>query len=306
MTFDNQKIGVLVGPTGAGKTDLALEWVTQYPKLEIISVDSAMIYRGMDIGTAKPSAEILRKFPHHLIDIRDPSEAYSVAAFCLDCKNAVQDIFSRGKVPLLVGGTMMYLNALREGLANIPEIPPEIRQKFSEALNQSGIEALYQKLKKEDPISADRLKSTDTQRILRALEVKEATGIPLHEYWKNNQKMIPNPFVFLGIATEDRSLLHERIGKRTENMLKNGLIEEVRALYDRGDLHINLPAIRSLGYRQVWEYFLGYSSKNDLYENITISTRQLAKRQLTWMRSWSDIRWISSDLNLMELFSELF
>ncbi len=306
MTLDNRPIVVLTGPSASGKTDLALSWIEKYPCLEIISVDSAMIYRGMDIGTAKPSREILSKTLHHLIDIRDPLESYSVAEFCGDCHRAIQEIFSRGKIPLLVGGTMMYLNSLRNGLASIPPVTAGVREKLSLRLKEEGIQTLYESLLKADPLSAQRLKPGDTQRILRALEVFESTGSPLSYYWGNNQKIIKNPFTFLGLPVEDRVTLHQRIEVRTQAMLKNGLIDEVRRLYERGDLHLDLPAIRSVGYRQVWEYFLGQSSRENLHENITISTRQLAKRQITWMRSWPDIQYWNRDLNLLELFDQVF
>jgi tRNA dimethylallyltransferase len=298
---------VLTGPTGVGKTDLALKWARECPNLiEIISVDSAMIYRGMDIGTAKPESAILEEIPHHLVNIKDPAESYSVAQFCREATASIEDVYRRGKIPILVGGTMMYLNALRNGLAQIPEINSTIRKDLSDELNLKGLEFMYQKLCRLDLVSGSRLKSTDTQRILRALEIIEGTGIPIHEHWVNNQKICKNPLFFLAIPVEDRGILHQKIGLRTQKMLEQGLIEEVKNLYDRGDLSEDLPSIRSVGYRQVWEYFLERCSYNDLQENITISTRQLAKRQLTWLRSWGDIRWISRDLNLMELFSDLF
>jgi tRNA dimethylallyltransferase len=305
MKFDNQKILVLTGATGSGKTDLALEWVERYPQLEIISVDSALIYRGMDIGTAKPDPSILSSVPHHLVDIRDPIESYSVAEFCRDCKSAVENIFSRGKTPFLVGGTMMYLNALRQGLADIPAVDEAVRKEVLEAFTVSGIDPLYERLKKKDPFAAGRLKSTDTQRILRALEVVESTGKPIHSYWSGNQKIIPQPFVFTAIAVEDRSLLHQRIQLRTKRMMEKGLIDEVRGLYERGDLSLDLPSIRSVGYRQVWDYFLGNILLEEVEENITISTRQLAKRQLTWMRSWADIHWIKPGIDSVEVCGQL-
>jgi tRNA dimethylallyltransferase len=301
MKFDNHKILVLTGATGSGKTDLALEWVEKYPQLEIVSVDSALIYRGMDIGTAKPDPSILSSIPHHLVNIKDPAESYSVAEFCRDCKSAVENIFSRGKTPFLVGGTMMYLNALREGLADIPAAHEMVRKELFDTLGEHGIERLYERLKAKDPLSADRLKPTDTQRILRALEVVESTGKPIHTYWSQNQKVINNPFIFTAIAVEDRSILHQRIQDRTEKMMKNGLIDEVRRLYERGDLHAELPSIRSVGYRQVWDYFLGKSVLKEVDEKITISTRQLAKRQITWMRSWPDIYWIRPGFNLVDI-----
>jgi tRNA dimethylallyltransferase len=303
----NSPVLILTGPTGVGKTDLAVKWARENPGLiEIVSVDSAMIYKGMDIGTAKPDLAILQEVPHHLVSIKDPLESYSVAEFCIDSNRLIQEIYSRNKLPLLVGGTMMYLNALRNGLAQIPEINTTIREKIAEEFSHLGLQAMHQKLLKLDPVSADRLKPTDTQRILRALEVIEGTGVPLHEHWRNNKKICQNPLIFLALPCDDRSFLHKKIEERAQKMIKEGLVDEVKLLYERGDLHEDLPSIRSVGYRQVWDYFLGRLDYSDLQKNITISTRQLAKRQSTWLRSWGDVQWINQDLNSIELFSDLF
>ncbi len=278
-----------MGPTASGKTQLAVELVQRFP-MEIISVDSAMVYRGMDIGTAKPTADILKIAPHHLIDIRDPAEAYSAAQFREDALKIIEDIFSRGKIPLLVGGTMLYFRALQKGLSELPEADAELRKKLLIEGKKIGWPALHDRLKKIDTVAADRIHPNDSQRIQRALEVYELTGKNL-TYWQQKNAENPENFRMINFAVlpVDRSILHQRIKERFETMLANGFIDEVRTLFSRGDLSLDLPAIRSVGYRQAWEYLLGELTFDEMKERAVIATRQLAKRQLTWLRSWPDV-----------------
>jgi len=280
----------LMGPTASGKTAAALEIARHLPS-EIISVDSALVYRGMDIGTAKPSADELAAVPHHLIDILDPSESYSVRQFRDDALRLVGEIHSRGKLPLLVGGTMLYFKGLRDGLDDLPQADPALRAQLDMEIARHGIVALHERLKALDPVTAERLKPTDTQRVQRALEVILLTGQPMSALLAKSAP--PDlPFTLLPIALEpsDRSVLHARIAERFDQMLaaRPGLLDEVEALRARGDLHPGLPAIRCVGYRQAWEYLDGRISAAELREQGIAATRQLAKRQLTWLRSMTD------------------
>ncbi len=280
----------LMGPTASGKTAAALEIARHLPS-EIISVDSALVYRGMDIGTAKPSADELAAVPHHLIDILDPSESYSVRQFRDDALRLVGEIHSRGKLPLLVGGTMLYFKGLRDGLDDLPQADPALRAQLDMEIARHGIIALHERLKALDPVTAERLKPTDTQRVQRALEVILLTGQPMSALLAKSAP--PDlPFTLLPIALEpsDRSVLHARIAERFDQMLaaRPGLLDEVEALRARGDLHPGLPAIRCVGYRQAWEYLDGRISAAELREQGIAATRQLAKRQLTWLRSMTD------------------
>lgn len=270
-----------MGPTASGKTALAIELCQHYP-VEIISVDSAMIYRGMNIGTAKPTPEELQQVPHHLIDIIDPIEAYSAAQFCEDALRWITDIQGRGKIPLLVGGTMMYFNALQNGMSQLPEANQALRRKLS----QQNLSELYLQLQEVDPATAARLSENDTQRISRALEVYLLSGIPMSELL--TAKRQPKPYTFLNIILfpEERSWLHERIATRFDQMLKQGFIEEVAQLLISMPLHDQLPAMRCVGYRQVLEYLNGLYDLQTLREKGIAATRQLAKRQLTWLRHW--------------------
>lgn len=284
----------LMGPTAAGKTDTA---IALHERLghELISVDSAMVYRGMDIGSAKPSAAELARAPHRLIDLRDPTEPYSAVDFRQDALNEMRQISAAGKVPLLVGGTMLYYKHLVEGVANMPAADPVIRERLAAQRQAEGLEALHQALMNVDPISAQRIHPNDPQRLMRALEVYYASGRPMSELWKEQQpETFPWRVLSIALSPNDRSVLHARIEKRFTAMLSEGLIDEVAALKKRDDLHIDLPAMKSVGYRQVWEYLDGEYDYAALKERGVIATRQLAKRQLTWLRSWSNLTWIDS------------
>lgn len=282
-----QKIICLLGPTASGKTNLALA-LTKYLPIEIISVDSALIYRGMDIGTAKPDATILQSVPHHLINTHDPIEAYSAADFCRDVEQLIPAIIARKKIPLLVGGTMLYFRSLWQGLAILPPADPLIRQQIDTRAATEGWETLHNELKKVDPDAAARIHPNDPQRIQRALEVYYITGQPLSSFFTQNQTT-PYAILKLAIAPHDRALLHQRIANRFDQMLNQGFVTEVEALRARGDLSLALPSMRAVGYRQVWEYLDGNYDYDTMREKAIVATRQLAKRQLTWLRSFDDV-----------------
>jgi tRNA dimethylallyltransferase len=275
----------LMGPTASGKTALSVQ-LAQALNAEIISVDSALVFKGMDIGTAKPTLAEREGIPHYLIDILDPSESYSTGQFRNQAVALMADITARGKIPLLVGGTMLYFNALTQGLAVLPEANPEIRAKLDADLALLGKQALHERLAKIDPQAAARIHPNDPQRIQRALEVYEISGKPLTDFFEPAQqnKDLPYQMVKIIIAPENRALLHEKIALRFKKMLQDGLIAEVEALYQRGDLSPALPAIRAVGYRQVWSYLAGEHDFEAMTEKGIIATRQLAKRQFTWLR----------------------
>ena len=276
----------IMGPTASGKTAAALEIARHLP-VEIISVDSALVYRGMDIGTAKPTAEERAAAPHHLIDILDPAESYSAMQFREDAIQLIQDISARGRLPLLVGGTMLYFKALQDGLDELPQANPEVRAQLDAEAARIGYPALHARLAGLDPTTAARLKPNDAQRIQRALEIITLTGQPMSALLAQQPKPVL-PFDVLPIALEpsDRSVLHQRIAQRFDAMLaSDGLIKEVSTLRQRGDLHLGLPSMRCVGYRQAWEYLDGLYDKAALREKGIAATRQLAKRQLTWLRS---------------------
>lgn len=277
----------LMGPTASGKTSLAIELCEKLP-CEIISVDSALIYRGMDIGTAKPNSEELKKAPHLLIDILDPAQSYSVAEFRKDVLLAMQSITSRGNIPLLVGGTMMYYKALIDGLSPLPESDQAVRASLVAQAELTGWEALHQQLSQVDPVSAQRIHPNDPQRLIRALEVYILTNRSMTELMKTKSAPIPYNVKQFCIAPEDRKVLHERIAQRFQIMVDTGFQAEVEGLKDRSDLHLNLPSIRCVGYRQMWQYLDGDFCFNEMCEKSIAATRQLAKRQLTWLRSWED------------------
>ncbi|EKO3577066.1 tRNA (adenosine(37)-N6)-dimethylallyltransferase MiaA [Vibrio metschnikovii] len=284
----------LMGPTASGKTDLAIRLRQKYP-VEIISVDSALIYKGMDVGTAKPDARELALAPHRLIDILDPSEAYSVADFRQDALREMQAIVNEGKIPLLVGGTMLYYKALLDGLSPLPAANPAVRQQIESQAQEQGWAALHAQLQQIDPISAARIHPNDPQRLSRALEVYRISGKTLTELTQTKGESIPFRVKQFAIAPMDRAELHRRIELRFEKMVKSGFEEEVKALYDRNDLHPDLPSIRCVGYRQMWDYFDGNSTLDEAIYRGICATRQLAKRQLTWLRSWDELTWLDSE-----------
>ncbi|WP_300321760.1 tRNA (adenosine(37)-N6)-dimethylallyltransferase MiaA [Idiomarina sp.] len=284
----------IYGPTAAGKTALSLALCDKLD-CEIISVDSALIYRGMDIGTAKPTPKEQAKVPHHLIDICDPSETYSAADFQRDALRSIDDIQARGKVPLLVGGTMLYFKALLEGLSQLPESDASVRQKLTQEMEASGLAALHDRLKTIDPVSAKRIHPNDPQRTLRALEVYEVSGKTLTELTKERFGQLNKPVYQFAIAPKERSVLHQRIEQRFDKMLSEPFEDEVRKLFERGDLHEDLPSIRSVGYRQMWQYLNGELSYEEMRERGIIATRQLAKRQLTWLNGWPGVTWLETD-----------
>ncbi len=276
----------IMGPTASGKTATALRIATAIPS-EIISVDSALIYRGMDIGTAKPTLNERAAVPHHLIDILDPVESYSVRQFRDDAIRLVTDIIARGKLPLLVGGTMLYFKGLREGLDDLPPADPTLRAQIDMEIARHGITALHARLRELDPVTADRLKPTDTQRIQRAIEIALLTGQPMSALIaKSTPPTLPFSLLPIALEPSDRAVLHARIATRFDDMVNASpsLLDEVGLLRARGDLHLGLPSMRCVGYRQAWEYLDGSITKEEFREKGVIATRQLAKRQLTWLR----------------------
>lgn len=290
----------LMGPTASGKTALAVE-LAKHLQTEIISVDSALVYKGMDIGTAKPTLEERQGISHHLIDILDPAEAYSTGSFRKSALELMHDMTARGKVPILTGGTMLYFNSLFNGLAELPEANPEIRAKLDQELEANGKEAMHVRLKNIDPESAKRIHPNDPQRVQRALEVYEISGKPITQFFNEAQQ---NTILFkkikIIIAPEHRKQLHEKIALRFRSMIEQGLIDEVQSLYNRGDLTVDMPAIRAVGYRQAWSYLEGEYDLDTMIEKGIIATRQLAKRQFTWLRRETDaISFISAETELL-------
>lgn len=284
----------LMGPTASGKTDLAIQLRQQLP-VEVISVDSALIYRGMDIGTAKPSKAELALAPHRLIDICDPAESYSAANFRTDALREMQEISAQGKIPLLVGGTMLYYKALLEGLSPLPSADEKVRSEIEAKAALIGWGGLHQELSKIDPISAQRINPNDSQRINRALEVFYLTGKTLTELTAQKGEALPYDMLQFAIAPEQREVLHLRIEQRFHKMIELGFQQEVEKLYRRPDLNENLPSIRCVGYRQMWEYLRGDYDHDEMVFRGICATRQLAKRQITWLRGWtSPIQWLDS------------
>lgn len=290
----------LMGPTACGKTAVAEQLVQQFP-FEIISVDSALVYRGLDIGSGKPDAATLGRAPHRLIDIRDPAQPYSAADFRSDALREIREVLARGKVPLLVGGTMLYFKVLREGLADLPAAAPDLRRQLLARAETEGWAALHEQLQKVDPVAAARIHPNDPQRLLRALEVYEASGRPLSELQAEGQQApgddLPCQLLFFGMLPVDRARLHEQIAQRFHAMLAAGFVDEVVTLRKRGDLHPELPSMRSVGYRQVWEYLEGRYDHATMVERAIAATRQLAKRQLTWLRGWPGLRELPCQLD---------
>jgi len=290
----------LMGPTASGKTGIALELTKRIP-CDIISVDSAMIYRGMDIGTAKPGPEILKQTPHRLIDICDPSESYSAAQFRADALQEIDKILDTGRIPLLVGGTMLYFKALEKGLSHLPQANREIRAQIEGEAETHGWASLHARLAQIDPVAAARIHPNDPQRIQRALEVYELSGETLTGLIKRGSTgALPFEVIKMIIAPDERPDLHQRIERRFYDMLELGFIQEVETLYGRGDLSLDLPSMRCVGYRQIWEFLAGKSDYDEAVQKGIYATRQLAKRQLTWLRGEKNGKWLDgADKNVM-------
>src|ERR1700761_416628 len=283
-----------MGPTGSGKSDLGVVLAEQLP-MEIVSVDSALVYRGMDIGTAKPSAAARARIPHPPIAIPEPTQGYSVGEFALDVQRVMEEIWSRGGLPLLVGGTMMYFHALTEGIADLPEADPAVRAAIDAMAAQHGWRAVHQELAEVDPQAASRIHVNDLQRIQRALEVHRVTGQTITKLQQDRVSVFTDVNVIeFALAPLERSGLHTKIELRFKAMLEAGFVEEVRRLYERGDLSPEHPSMRAVGYRQMWRYLTGESTLNDAASEAIAATRQLAKRQLTWLRRRANARWLDS------------
>jgi tRNA dimethylallyltransferase len=280
---------VLLGPTASGKSRLALELAARHA-LEIVSMDSGQVYRGMDIGTAKPTPEERSRVPHHLIDVIDPTQSYSAGRFRADCVGAIMEILGRGRIPLVVGGTMLYYRALSQGIDPLPPAEPELRRQIDARAARHGWPALHAELARVDPAAAARIAPNDAQRIQRALEVYELTGKPLSAQQGASPAPLPFRLEAYALVPEDRAELHRRIAERFERMLREGLLEELQALRARYTLHARLPSMRCVGYRQAWEYLEGRIDRETLREQGIAATRQLAKRQLTWLRRLPGIR----------------
>lgn len=279
----------IMGPTASGKTDLAIA-LAEALDGELVSVDSALVYRGLDIGSAKP------QYPHHLIDICDPSDAYSAARFAEDARAAIADIEARGRRPILVGGTMLYYRALLEGLARMPGASESIRQEIAQRAEREGWPALHSELAQIDPVAAEKIHPNHSQRISRALEVYRLSGKTLSELHAESGTGARAPAALcIALAPSDRAVLHRRIEQRFAQMMEAGFLDEVRGLHTRRDLHPQLPAIRAVGYRQLWEHLSGDCSLEEATARAVAATRQLAKRQLTWLRKWPELHWIHTD-----------
>jgi len=295
MTAPSSAI-VLLGPTAVGKTDLAIELASRYP-VELISVDSALVYRHMDIGTGKPSPELLQKFPHHLVDILDPMESYSAGQFVRDVTQLIADIYSRDRVPLLVGGTMLYFRALLRGIAAMPEADPQFRADLDRRALQVGWPTLHAELVQRDPVVAQRVGVNDAQRIQRALEVMALTGRLMSDVQAEAKPPLPAVnFVLLGINME-REQLYARIERRFMQMMQQGFLREVQQLYERGDLRADMPSMRAVGYRQLWNHLAGQWSLDEAVAQGVLATRHLARRQLIWMRAEPDLHWLAGGVD---------
>lgn len=288
------KVIFLMGPTASGKTALAIDLYKSIPS-ELISVDSALIYKGMDIGTAKPTAAELLAAPHHLIDILDPAFVYSAADFRTDALRLITDIHSRGKTAILVGGTMLYFRTLLQGISPLPEANPDIRQQIEAEAAEHGWAYLHQQLADFDPVSAARIHPNDPQRVNRAVEVYRLTGKSLTELTAQKGEPFPYPVQQFAINPTDRSELHQRISVRFRQMLDSGFADEVKSLMQRPDLHLDLPSMRCVGYRQMWLHLQGQLSEQEMIDQGIAATRQLAKRQLTWLRSWPELNWLKTE-----------
>ncbi|HEY9132596.1 MAG TPA: tRNA (adenosine(37)-N6)-dimethylallyltransferase MiaA [Dyella sp.] len=296
MSLDRRPLAIfLMGPTASGKTALACQLSERFP-VDLVSVDSALVYRGLDIGSAKPDAATLARYPHALIDIRDPASPYSAADFRADATLAMQAITARGRVPLLVGGTGLYFRALQRGLSALPEADPAVRERLTAEAQVQGWPALHRRLAALDPTAAARIGPNDAQRLQRALEVIELTGRRLSEQQQGGSgEFFPWRVLKLALLPDDRSRLHARIAERFDAIVAAGLLREVRTLRARGDLHADLPAIRAVGYRQAWEHLDGRTDFATFRDHGIFATRQLAKRQITWLRSELDARALDPD-----------
>jgi tRNA dimethylallyltransferase len=291
---DKPSIVFIMGPSAAGKTDLAVALCGRFP-FAIVSVDSAMVYRGMDIGTAKPGPDILRAAPHRLIDICDATEVYSAGRFRQDALKAIEEIRREGKIPLLVGGTGLYFRALERGISDLPGADPLIRERLEREASAIGWAALHRRLAAVDPVAAERIHPNDSQRIQRALELFEITGKTRTVLFTERRELPPSyTFRKIIIAPADRAKLSEQVTRRFLLMLKQGFIDEVRKFYERPDVHDDLPAMRMVGYRQIWHYLDGHITETQMREHAIVATRQLVKRQLTWLRSESNGAWFDA------------
>ncbi len=284
------RVVCLTGPTACGKTDLALDAAAAVP-IEIISMDSAMVYRGLDIGTAKPSPEVRATVPHHLVDIVDPTDSYSAGRFARDADKAIRETCARGRLPLLVGGTLLYLRALRDGLATLPSADPEVRRRLDDEAAVVGWASLHERLAAVDPAAAARIAPSDRQRVQRALEVYELSGQPLTELQRAGRAHSAFDISVVALVPDDRTALGARIEQRFDTMIEAGFVDEVRSLRARGDLDPDMPSMRAVGYRQVWGYLAGRYDWQEARRRAIIATRQFAKRQLTWLRSERCERW---------------
>lgn len=314
MAADRRPIAIaLMGPTASGKTALAMEWA-QRLQGEIVSVDSALVYRGLDIGAAKPEAAMLAAVPHHLIDVREPWQPYSAAEFAADARIALDTIAARGRIPILAGGTGLYFQALLEGLAPMPEADPAMRAILAGEAAEKGWPALHAELAQADPRAAAKIKTTDPQRIQRALEVFRLSGKPISQWQAMPARdRLPFRVLKLVLSPRDRAVLHQRIELRFDAMLAAGFLEEVHRLRDLPQLQaidkpLDLPAIRAVGYRQAWEYLDGAIAESEFRDRAIFATRQLAKRQLTWLRGERDARWFDplADRQALETALALF
>ncbi len=295
---------LLMGPTASGKTSLAMALYDALP-CDIVSVDSALVYRDMDIGTAKPTLDELSLYPHSLIDLRDATESYSAADFCYDALNKISDIRAKNRIPLLVGGTMMYFKSLIEGISPLPAADATIRHAIEKEASENGWQALHEQLAKVDEEAASRIHSNDAQRITRALEVFRLTGNTLSQLSEIKGDKLEGNVLQFAITTRERSTLHDRISQRFQKMIDLGFEQEVKKLKSRKDLHEGLPSIRCVGYRQMWQYLNGEFDHDEMIFRGVCATRQLAKRQLTWLRNWPDLHWLTSDdeTNLSQVLS---
>lgn len=289
----SQEVYAILGPTASGKTDLAIELVEKHG-FDIISVDSAMIYRGLDIGSAKPTLDELARAPHRLIDICEPNEIYSAADFCQDALLEIEQIINSGKKPLLVGGSMMYFHALVNGIADLPDRDDEIRLRLQREVEAKGLDTLHQRLAEIDPVAASSIKAADPQRIIRAIEVFEISGQPISKLQAKTESKLPYPIRAIGLMNPNKEWLNERIAMRFDMMLAAGFLEEVKSLKAFPELNLDMPSMRCVGYRQAWQYLDGEFDLSEMRERAIIATRQLAKRQRTWLRKFDWVEQVDS------------